>query len=103
MKARALGQGILPKREGKEGAPWIIKRYTYAVVGDGEGRVKGEGKILHEPGALAAFLAPCAPGSPVAVENWYGIMDEIEKAGGILQARPCGQGQAHAGRGEQDR
>lgn len=62
----------------------VHKRYTYAVVEDGQGRVKREGKIPHEPGALAAFLAGCEPGSPVAVEtvgNWYWIVDEIEKAG----------------------
>ena len=60
------------------------KKYTYAVVEDKEGRVHWEGKIVHERGALAAFLKACHPGSPVAVEtvgNWYWIVDEIEKAG----------------------
>ncbi|MEM3658513.1 MAG: hypothetical protein QXQ66_08915 [Candidatus Hadarchaeum sp.] len=45
------------------------KRHTYAVVEDGQGRVKREGKILHDPGALVAFLVGCEPGSLVAVET----------------------------------
>jgi len=61
------------------------KRYTYAVVEDEKGRVHWEGKIVHERGALAAFLKEeCRPGSPVAVEtvgNWYWIVEEIEQAG----------------------
>lgn len=60
------------------------KRYIYAVAEDEQGRVKREGKIPHAPGALAAFLVECTPGSPVAVEtvgNWYPIVDEIERAG----------------------
>ena len=61
------------------------KRYTYAVVEDEKGRVHWEGKIVHERGALAAFLKEeCHPGSPVAVEtvgNWYWIVEEIEQAG----------------------
>lgn len=60
------------------------KRYTYVVVEDERGRIKREGKIPHERGALAAFLAGCGSGSPVAVEtvgNWYWIVDEIEQAG----------------------
>ena len=60
------------------------KRYTYAVVEDEQGRIKWEGKILHERGAIAEFLRTCEPGSPVALEtigNWYWIVDEIEVAG----------------------
>lgn len=38
------------------------KKYTYAVMEDEQRRVKREGKP-HAPGALAAFLAGCTPGS----------------------------------------
>ena len=61
------------------------KKYTYAVVEDEKGRVHWEGKIVHERGALAAFLKEeCYPGSPVVVEtvgNWCWIVEEIEQAG----------------------
>jgi len=57
------------------------------VVEDEAGRVKWEGKIVHERGALAAFLKEGShPGSPVAVEtvgNWYWIVEEIEQVGCI--------------------
>lgn len=62
------------------------KQYTYAVVENERGRIKREGKIPHEQGAIRAFLAGFQPGSPVAVEtvgNWYWIVDEIEQAGGL--------------------
>jgi transposase len=60
------------------------KRYTQASVISTTGAIQRETRIAHESGAVAAFLAECEPGSPVALEsigNWYWIVDEIEKAG----------------------
>jgi transposase len=60
------------------------KQYTWAAVERADGSLVREARIEHERGAIAEFLAACAPGSPVAVEtigNWYWIVDEIEAAG----------------------
>jgi transposase len=60
------------------------KQYSWASVERADGTVVREGRIEHERGAIARFLAGCTPGSPVAVEttgNWYWIVDEIEAAG----------------------
>ncbi len=60
------------------------KHYTWALAQDETGRVLGERRIDHTPGALCGFLSEFEPGSPVAVEtigNWYWITDEIEAAG----------------------
>ena len=91
MKARALGQGYpaTKRREKVRDMECIAldchKKYTYAVVEDEKGRVKWEGKIVYERGALAAFLhEACTPGSPVAMEtvvNRYWFVEEIEQAG----------------------
>jgi len=37
------------------------KKYTYAVVEDEEGRVKREGKIVHEPELWQPFSMKLAP------------------------------------------
>ena len=87
------------------------KKYTYAVVEDEKGQVHWERKIVHERGALAAFLKEgCYPGSPVAVEtvgNWYWIVEEIEQAGCVPRLVHAGKaklmpGQARAYPGKND-
>jgi transposase len=60
------------------------KRYTLASVEDATGRILCERRLDHERGAIRAFLAERAAGSPVALEtvgNWSWIADEIEAAG----------------------
>jgi transposase len=63
----------------------VHKHYTLATVERQDGRVLKEGKIVHCPGALSAFLQRhCKSGGKVAVEtvgNWYWVVDEIEAAG----------------------
>jgi transposase len=58
--------------------------YSFASVENSEdGRIT-ETRIEHRPGAIAKFLGMCRPGSPVALDtvgNWYGIADEIKRAG----------------------
>lgn len=63
----------------------VHKHYTWATVETQAGQVLKEGKVMHTPGALTAFLQHhCTAGGAVAVEtvgNWYWIVDEIESAG----------------------
>lgn len=71
----------------------VYKRYTYAVVVDEEGRVKREGKILHEPGTLAAFLAGCEPGNPVktvgiGIGSWTRLKKRAVYPGSSTRPRP---------------
>ena len=61
----------------------VHKRYTFVSVESESGELVQEGRIMHERGAVGAFLDGCESGSPVAVEtvgNWYWIVDEIEEA-----------------------
>lgn len=61
----------------------VHKQYTFGRIERGEEVVR-EHRIFHQRGAIKAFLAGVAPGSPVAVEatgNWYWIVDEVEEAG----------------------
>src|SRR5262245_65469657 len=77
------------------------KRYTLASVVRPDGQLVREQRIAHERGALREFLGRCEQGSPVAVEtigNWYGIVDEIEAAGGV--AKPVAAREAEVMMGE---
>lgn len=60
------------------------KHYTLAEREDvASGRAR-QTRIDHAPGAIRAYLAGCAPGTPVALEamgSWYWIVEEIEQAG----------------------
>src|SRR5215468_1559699 len=86
-----MGVGNTRRREPREEAQpmeYIAfdahKRYTLASVVRPDGRLVREQRIVHERGALRAFLERCERGSPVAVEtigNWYWIVEEIEAAG----------------------
>ena len=60
------------------------KYYTFARVEDENGQNVQECRIEHQRGNIVAFLRRQQPGSAVAIEtidNWYWIVDEIEKAG----------------------
>lgn len=63
----------------------VHRHYTWATVETQQGQVLKEGKVMHEAGALKAFLErQCQPGGAVAVEtvgNWYWVVEEIEAAG----------------------
>lgn len=62
----------------------VHRRYSFVSVDDGNGRVIAEGRIVHERGAIEAYLRQYQPGTPVAVEatgTWYWVVDEIERAG----------------------
>jgi hypothetical protein len=78
----------------------VHKHYTWARVEAVDGRLVGERKAVHRPGALRAFLEQAEPGNPVAMEtvgNWYWVVEEVEEAGCVPQLVA-----ADAGRGEQD-
>lgn len=60
------------------------KRYSCVATESLDGTRRTEARIEHQRGAIRAFLAERAAGSPVAVEtvgNWYWIVGEIEEAG----------------------
>lgn len=47
----------------------VHKRYTWVRVESADGRLVGEGKVVHRPGALRGFLEQVERGSPVAIET----------------------------------
>lgn len=61
----------------------VHKRYTWARVENAPGE-----RVLHQRGAIQAFVPHWTAGSPVAVEtvgNWYWVVDEIEAGRGQPQ------------------
>jgi transposase len=66
----------------------VHKRYTWARVKNSHGDRVTEQRVLHQRGAIQAFMQQWTAGSPVAVEtvgNWYWVVDEIEAGGGQPQ------------------
>jgi len=66
----------------------VHKRYTWARVENAHGDQVCEQRVLHQRGAIQAFVQQWTVGSPVAVEtvgNWYWVVDEIEAGGGQPQ------------------
>jgi len=66
----------------------VHKRYTWARVENSHGDRVTEQRVLHQRGAIQAFMQQWTAGSPVAVEtvgNWYWVVDEIEAGGGQPQ------------------
>jgi len=66
----------------------VHKRYTWARVENAHGDRVTERRVLHQRGAIQAFMQQWTAGSPVAVEtvgNWYWVVDEIEAGGGQPQ------------------
>jgi transposase len=66
----------------------VHKRYTWARVENAHGDRVCEQRVLHQRGAIQAFVQQWTAGSPVAVEtvgNWYWVVDEIEAGGGQPQ------------------
>lgn len=66
----------------------VHKRYTWARVENAHGDRLTEQRVLHQRGAIQAFVQQWTAGSPVAVEtvgNWYWVVDEIEAGGGQPQ------------------
>lgn len=60
------------------------KHYTWMEREEAESGRQVHGRVEHTRGAIKACLAPCEPGTAVAVEatgNWYWIVEEIEQAG----------------------
>jgi len=60
------------------------RRYSQFAILDGDGRLRSQARVDHEPGSIRAFLEAMPEGTPVALEsvgNWYWIADEIEAAG----------------------
>ncbi len=66
----------------------VHKRYTWARVENAHGDRVTEQRVLHQRGAIQAFVQHWTAGSPVAVEtvgNWYWVVDEIEAGSGQPQ------------------
>jgi transposase len=66
----------------------VHKRYTWARVENAHGERVLEQRVLHQRGAIQAFVQQWTAGSPVAVEtvgNWYWVVDEIEAGRGQPQ------------------
>ncbi len=66
----------------------VHKRYTWAPVENAHGDRVTERRVLHQRGAIQAFMQQWTAGSPVGVEivgNWYWVVDEIETRGGQSQ------------------